>query len=68
MDHATFLSSLCSHVVVKECRLSMDLAQSPDLRHRKHNMGRVCFADFGRHKVDSLYPHRVMIYEVVMAA
>ena len=27
----------------------------------------VCFAEFGRHKVDSLCLRRVMIYEAVMA-
>ena len=45
----------------------MDLDHSLDLRHRKHSRERVCFADFGRHKVDSLYLRRVMIYEGAMA-
>lgn len=46
----------------------MDLAQSLGLRHRRHSKERVYFADFGRHKVDSVYLRRVMMYEVVMAA
>lgn len=45
----------------------MGLDRSLGLRHRKHSRERVCFADFGRHKVDSLYLRREMIYEGVMA-
>ncbi len=68
MDHATSPSSLCSDVVVEECRLSMDLAQCLDPRHRRHSREKVCFADFDRHRVDSLCLHREMRYEVVRVA
>lgn len=46
----------------------MDLPQCLGPRHQKHNRERVCFADFGRHRVDSLCLRRVMRYEAVMAA
>ena len=67
MDLAISPSSLCSDVVEEGCRLSMYFAQSLGLRHLRHSREMVCFAEFGQHKVDSLYLRRRMNYEAVMA-
>lgn len=68
MDRAISLSSLYSDVVVEGCHLSRGLAQSLGPRHLRHSRQMVYFAEFGLHKVDSLYLRRTMIYEAVMAA
>ena len=45
----------------------MDLDHFLGLRHQTHSRERVCFADFGQHKVDNLCLRREMIYAAVMA-
>lgn len=68
MDRAVSPSSLCSDVVVEEYHLSMGLTQSLGLRHLRHSRQMVYFAEFGLHRVGSLYLRRTMIREGVMAA